>query len=330
MARSAQHRSRVVVFAALSGNVAVAMVKFAASLYTGSSAMLSEAVHSLVDTGNQALLLLGMRQAARRPTSGHPFGHGLLLYFWSFIVAIMVFGLGAGVSAIEGVERVLHPVPLSDVWVNYAVLGAAVLIEGTTLVVGLREFQRSKGRRGWFDALCHSKDPSIFTVVLEDSAALLGLLAAFLGLVLSELLHAPVFDGVASLLVSALLAGTAWFLAQECHGLLAGEAAAPEVCASVRRLAEGAGVRRVNDLLSMHFGPSEVLLALSLEFDPALSAGDVHDLVTQIERAIQTAHPEMTRIFIEAQRMREHRAAMEVVAIDIEQGVAEAGSGAVA
>ena len=316
MAQPAQHRSRVVVFAALGGNVAVAAVKFAASFYTGSSAMLSEAVHSLVDTGNQALLLLGMRQAARRPTSGHPFGHGLLLYFWSFIVAVMVFGLGAGVSAIEGVDRILHPAPLSNVWVNYAVLGAGVLIEGTTLALGLREFRRSKGRRGWFDALRHSKDPSIFTVVLEDSAALLGLLAAFSGLLLAQVLHAPVFDGVASLVVSALLACAAWLLARECHGLLAGEAAAPEVCESVRRLAGRAGVRRVNDLLSMHFGPSEVLLALSLEFDPGLSAGDVHDTVTQIEQAIQAAHPEMTRIFIEAQRTREHRAAMDVVAIE--------------
>ena len=322
MARAAQHKSRVVVFAALSGNLAVAAVKFAASLYTGSSAMLSESVHSLVDTGNQALLLLGMRQAARRPTSGHPFGHGLLLYFWSFIVAIMVFGLGAGVSAIEGVDRVLHPVPLSHAWVNYAVLAAGAVIEGGTLLVGLREFRRSKGRRGWFEALRHSKDPSIFTVVLEDSAALLGLLAAFTGLVLTQVLHAPVCDGLASLVVSALLASAAWLLARECHGLLTGEAAAPEVCESVRRLATGAGVRRVNDLLSMHFGPSEVLLALSLEFNPGLTAGDVHDAVTQIERAIQEVHPEMTRIFIEAQRTREHRAAMETVSI--EDGQAQA------
>ncbi len=316
MARAAQHTSRTVVFAALAGNLVVAAVKFGAACYTGSSAMLSEAVHSVVDTGNQALLLLGMRQAARRPTSGHPFGHGLLLYFWSFIVAIMVFGLGAGVSAVEGVDRIRHPVPLTAVWVNYLVLGAGALIEGTTLLVGLREFRRSKGRRDWFEALRHSKDPSIFTVLLEDSAALLGLGAALAGLLLSQWLDAPVFDGIASLVVSGILAATAWFLASECHGLLAGEAAAPEICDSVRRLASGSGVRRVNDLLSMHFGPSEVLLTLSLEFDHALSAGDIHDAVTRIEAAIQAAHPEMTRIFIEAQRTRDHATAMAVAVCD--------------
>ncbi len=297
----------MVVFAALAGNICVALVKVAAAVYTGSTAMLSEAVHSFVDTGNQALLLLGMRQAAQRPNAGHPFGHGLRLYFWSFIVAMLVFGLGAGVSVLEGVQKILSPHPLRDVWVNYVVLGCAMVIETSTLVVGLREFRRSKGRRGWFEALRHSKDPSVFTVVLEDSAALLGLAVAMGGLLLAQVLHAPVWDGVASVLVGVLLATAAWFLASECHGLLTGEAAAPEVCLSVRQLAVRPGVRRVNDVMSMHFGPAEVLLALSLEFEDHLSSGAVQDMVTDIERCIQRSHPEMRRIFVEAQRTEAHR-----------------------
>ena len=306
----AARRKRLVVFAALAGNVGVAAVKVAAAAYTGSTAMLSEAVHSFVDTGNQGLLLLGMRQAAQRPNAGHPFGHGLRLYFWSFIVAMLVFGLGAGVSVLEGVQKIMAPREVHDVWVNYLVLGCAMAIESTTLLVGLREFRRSKGRRGWFEALRHSKDPSVFTVVLEDSAALVGLTLALGGLLLAQVLHAPVWDGIASVGVGALLAAAAWFLASECHGLLTGEAASPEVCRSVRALAAQPGVRRVNDVMSMHFGPAEVLLALSLEFEDHLSSGTVQDMVTDIEQRIQRSHPEMRRIFVEAQRAEAHRSGL--------------------
>lgn len=309
-------RSLVVVYAALAGNLAVAAVKFAAAVYTGSAAMLSEAVHSLVDTGNQGLLLFGLSEAARRPTTSHPFGHGLRLYFWSFVVAILIFGLGAGVSILEGVEKIRAPRPVTDVWLNYVILAAAAVIEGTTLLIGLREFRRTKGRRGWFEAFRHSKDPSVFTVVLEDSAALIGLLIAFAGLMLAQCLDAPVFDGIASVTVGLLLGSAAWFLAAECHGLLTGEAAAPEVCSSIRALAAGPGVERVNDVLSMHFGPNEVLLALSIQFEEHISGADIQDAVTRIERRIQRSHPEMRRIFIEAQRTDAHRSGLRVEADD--------------
>ena len=320
MDRRRPAKSALVVYAALAGNLGVAVVKFAAGAFTGSTAMLSEAVHSLVDTGNQGLLLLGMRQAARRPNAGHPFGHGLRLYFWSFVVAILIFGLGAGVSLFEGIGKLRDPHPVTEVWLNFAVLAAAAMIEGTTLAVGLREFRRSKGRRGWFEALRHSKDPSVFTVVLEDSAALLGLAIAFLGLLLAHLLNAPVFDGIASVLIGVLLAAAAWFLAAECHSLLTGEAAAPEVCESVRMLLRQPGIREVNDVMSMHLGPDEVLLALSLEFEDGLSAGTLQDIVTSVERRIQARHPEMTRIFIEAQRTRPHRSGLPAEAVD-ESGI---------
>ena len=304
--RSAQRR-KLVVYAAFGGNLAVASVKLGAAVFTGSSAMLSEAMHSLVDTGNQALLLIGLRQAAERPSEGHPFGHGLRLYFWSFVVAILIFGLGAGFSVFGGIQKIAAPRPVTDVWINYLILGAAFLIEGATLLVGLHAFRRTKGRRGWVEALRHSKDPSVFTVLMEDSAALLGICLAALGLYLAQMLHAPIYDGIASVLVGVLLASTAWFLATECHGLLTGEAAAPEICANVRRLASQPGVLRVNDVMSMHFGPSEVLLAISLEFEDHLTSGKIQDAVTQIEQRIQHAHPEITRIFIEAQRTHAHR-----------------------
>lgn len=311
MAQRSEQKSRLVVYAALAGNLTIAAVKFAAAAYTGSTAMLSEAVHSLVDTGNQGLLLVGLRQAGRRPTSGHPFGHGLQLYFWSFVVAILIFGLGAGVSVLEGIDKIRSLHPIKSPWMNYIVLAASALIEGATLLISLREFRRSKGRRGWFEALRHSKDPSVFTVVLEDSAALSGLGFAFLGLFLAQMLNAPVFDGIASIFIGLVLAAAAWFLAAEAYGLLTGEAAAPEICDSIRRLALQPGVRRVNDLLSMHFGPDEVLLALSIEFEDYLSAVGVQDAVTGIERRIQAAHPEMTRIFIEAQRTDAHHFALK-------------------
>ncbi len=316
MADQSPRRRKLVIYAALAGNLAVSAVKFAAAAFTGSTAMLSEAVHSLVDTGNPALLLVGLRQAAERPTAGHPFGHGLRLYFWSFVVAILIFGLGAGVSVLGGIQKIVAPRPVTDIWVNYIVLGAAFLIEGSTLVVGLRAFSRTKGRRGWFEALRHSKDPSVFTVVLEDSAALLGLCVAALGLFLSQALRAPVFDGIASVLVGLLLASAAWFLASQCHGLLTGEAAAPEICANVRRLAHQQGVRRVNDVMSMHFGPNDVLLALSIEFEDNLSSGAVQDTVTEIEQRIQGTHPEMTRIFVEAQRSRAHESGLRAALSD--------------
>ncbi len=310
MSDASAPKSRLVIYAALAGNLAVAAVKFAASAYTGSSAMLSEAVHSLVDTGNQALLLVGIRQAAQRPTPGHPFGHGLRLYFWSFVVAILIFGLGAGVSILEGIDKIRAGERIQDVWVNYLVLGSSMVIEGTTLVVSVRTFRRTKGRRGWFEALRHSKDPTLFTVLLEDSAALCGLAVAGLGLFLAQLLHAPVFDGIASILIGLLLAGAAWFLAGEACGLLTGEAVAPEIRASVRRLTQQTGIRRVNDVLSMHFGPNEVLLVLSVEFEDHLSSASVQDAVTAIEQRIQATHPEMSRIFIEAQRGDAHRSGL--------------------
>jgi cation diffusion facilitator family transporter len=300
--------SKFVIYAALAGNLLIAVTKFAASAYTGSAAMLSEAIHSLVDTGNQGLLLLGLRRAARPATALHPFGHGLELYFWAFVVAVLIFGVGAGVSILEGIEKVLTPHPVENAWVNYLVLGLAMVFEGASWTVALREFHREKGRRGWLEAVRHSKDPTLFTVLFEDTAALLGLIIALIGVGLSQALDLPVLDGAASVAIGLVLAATAAFLAWECLSLLTGEGASAEVQAGIRAIAAGdPAILRPNEILTMHFGPRDVLAALSLDFRDGCSAAEVEEAVTRIERAIKSAYPEVSRVFVEAQEREAHR-----------------------
>ena len=298
----AAHSSKTVIFAALAGNAAIAATKFAAAAFTGSAAMLSEAIHSVVDTGNQLLLLHGLRRAARPPDAKHPFGYGLQLYFYTFVVAVMIFGLGAVISILHGIEKIRHPEPVHNAWVNYLVLGVAILFEGGVWLVALKSFNRERGGRRWLSAVRSSKDPTVFTVLFEDTAALLGLVAALLGVVLSERLHMPVLDGVASVTVGVILSLTAFFLAHESQSLLTGEAASHETRININRIARAEpGVVGLNQALTMHFGPNDVLVALSLDFDDALPAGEVERTVTRIERAIKQAHPDVTRVFIEAQ-----------------------------
>ena len=303
------HGSRKVIFAALAGNLLIAVTKFAAAAWTGSSAMLSEAVHSVVDTGNQGLMLYGMKRAARPADKRHPFGYGPEIYFWTFVVAILIFAGGAGVSIYEGIDKVRHPHAHTDAWINYVVLGFAMLFEGTAWVVAFREFNRTRRRGGSFmHAVRTSKDPTVFTVLFEDSAAMLGLLVAFLGVLLSDSLGMPVLDGVASIAIGAILGGTAVLLAVETKSLLIGEAALPETVESIRRSARSQrGVARVNEVLTMHLGPGDILVNLSLDFEPHLSAGDIEQAVTDIERDIRGRHEEVRRIFVEAQDWSDHR-----------------------
>jgi cation diffusion facilitator family transporter len=298
----ASSSSKTVIYAALAGNLVIAISKFAAAWITGSSAMVSEAIHSIVDTGNQALLLHGMRQAGKPPTTEHPFGFGLQLYFWTFIVAILIFGLGAGVAVLEGIDKLLHPHPVSSPWVNYSVLALGVVFEGITWIVAFRAFRTGKGQQSWVNAIRSSKDPTVFTVLFEDTAALLGLVIAATGLALGQRFGMPRMDGLASIVIGVLLATTASFLAYESHSLLTGEGVQPEVRSSIRRLAEGEpGVSRLNELLTMHFGPRDVLVAVSLDFEDAQPASSVESTVTRLERRIKAAHPNVTRVFIEAQ-----------------------------
>jgi cation diffusion facilitator family transporter len=299
--------SKRVIFAALAGNLAIAITKTVAAALSGSAAMASEAIHSFVDTGNQVLLLIGLRQAARPADEEHPFGYGLSLYFWSFVVAMLVFGLGAGVSIWEGIDKTLHPHPIRHVWLTYTVLGVSILFEGSVWLVALREFNRTRGRRSWWQAIRTSKDSSLLAVLFEDTAALLGLLVALVGITLSQAFHLPRLDGIASIGIGLLLAGTATWLAVECQSLLTGESLRPakrqQVCDLVL---QEKGIERINELRSMHFGPHDVLVTLSLDFNDRISAGEVERIVTRLEVAITRDLPEITQVFIKAQSRADH------------------------
>ncbi|MDX8480328.1 cation diffusion facilitator family transporter [Mesorhizobium sp. VK24D] len=291
-----------VIYAALAGNLAIALTKFAAALFTGSSAMLSEGVHSLVDTGNGALLLYGMRRAARPPDRTHPLGHGRELYFWSFIVALLVFALGAGISFYEGVIHIMAPEPVIDARVNYIVLGLSFLFEGSSWLVALKAFREQKRKLGWFEAVRLSKDPSAYTVLFEDSAALLGLIVAFAGILASELLAIPELDGVGSIGIAIILGATAIFLARESKGLLLGEPASPEMQRKVLGIAEqDPAVQRANGILSVHIGPEEIVAGLSIEFEDHLTAPEIEACIERLEARLNKEMPEIARLFVKPQ-----------------------------
>ena len=294
--------SKMVIYAALAGNLAIALTKFAAAFFTGSSAMLSEGVHSLVDTGNGGLLLYGMHRAARPADRTHPLGHGRELYFWSFIVALLVFALGAGVSFYEGIVHIMAPEPVANVKVNYVVLGLSFLFEGSSWLVALKEFRREKGKQGWLQAVQSSKDPSVYTVLFEDSAALLGLIVAFAGILAAEQLEMPELDGAASIGIALILGATATFLARESKGLLIGEPASPEVQKKVLAIAQqDPAVQRANGVLTVHMGPQEIVAGLSIEFEDHLSAPEIEACVERIEARLKKEMPEITRLFVKPQ-----------------------------
>jgi cation diffusion facilitator family transporter len=298
----ASHTSKTVIYAALAGNAAIALTKFVAAGFTGSAAMLSEAIHSVVDTGNQLLLLFGLRRAAKPADAKHPFGYGLQLYFYTFVVAVLIFGVGAVISIFHGIEKIRHPASVEHAWVNYLVLSVSILFEGAVWIVALRAFNVERAGRRWILAVKSSKDPTVFTVLFEDTAALLGLIVALVGVFLSETLNAPVLDGLASVLIGVILAGTAFFLAAESQSLLTGEAASHETRVSINRIARAQpGVTGLNQARTMHFGPNEVFVALSLDFEDTLAAGEVERIVSRIERKLKAAHPELQHVFIEAQ-----------------------------
>ncbi|HEX2529588.1 MAG TPA: cation diffusion facilitator family transporter [Geminicoccus sp.] len=299
---AAHSGSKKVIYAALLGNLLIAITKFVAAAFTGSSAMLSEGVHSLVDTGNEILLLYGLRRASRPPDRTHPFGHGRELYFWSFIVALLVFALGAGVSFYEGVAHILAPEPAQNVMINYIVLGLSLLFEGVSWWIALREFRTQKGKLGYFQAVRTSKDPTTFTVLFEDSAALLGLLIAMAGIAAADWLEMPVLDGVASIGIALVLAATAMFLARESKGLLMGEPALPSVQASILRIAQqDPAVQRANGVITVHMGPNQIVAALSTEFEDHLKAPEIESCIERIEAVIRAAHPQVVTLFVKPQ-----------------------------
>ncbi len=294
--------SNKVILAALIGNTAISITKFIAAFMTGSSAMLSEGIHSLVDTGNQILLLYGMKQAKKPADEEFPFGHGKEIYFWSFVVAILIFAVGSGVSIYEGIRHVMHPSQMGNPMINYIVLSIAIVFEGAAWFFAFKEFGKVKGKRGYIEAVHRGKDPSMFVVLFEDSAALIGLVIALLGIWLAQQTGNPVFDGVASILIGVILGGTAIWLAIETKGLLIGEGANREVICSIRQIAESFDeVEKVNELLTMHMGPDFILVNISIRFRRGQLTRQIEEIIQEIDSAIKAEHVLVKRVFVEAE-----------------------------
>ena len=299
--------SKKVIYAALVGNAAIAVTKFAASAFTGSSAMLSEAIHSLVDTGNQVLLLWGLRKAKRPADENFPYGYGKEVYFYSFVVAIMIFAVGAGVSIYEGVKHLQHPREMTSPVVNYVVLGLAMLFEGAAWAFAWIGFRKAKGKMGALEAVRRGKDPTLFVVLFEDSAAMAGLLVATVGIALVQITGIAYFDGLASVIIGLILASVAGWLAWETHGLLIGEAASKTVRDEIKRIVRAQpGIKRLNELLTMHMGPEAILVTLSVDFDDGLPSEAVKNAVTNLNREIHERIPEVSRVFIETESYGAH------------------------
>jgi cation diffusion facilitator family transporter len=294
--------SKKVIIAALIGNTLIAVTKFIAAAFTGSSAMLSEGIHSVVDTGNQVLLLYGLKRARQPADERFPFGHGKEIYFWSFVVAILIFAVGAGVSIYEGILHLIHPEPMDNVMINYLVLGLAMVFEGLAWYFALVEFTRTKGKWGYIEAVQRGKDPSMFVVLFEDSAAMLGLVVAFAGILLSQLTGILYFDGIASIIIGLILAGTAVWLAYETKGLLIGESANQRVVDSIRHIASSVEeINAINEILTMHMGPDFVLVNMSVNFRDDLPAGSMEILIASLDKRIKQEHPQVKRVFVEAE-----------------------------
>ena len=293
--------SKIAIYGAIGANIAIAATKFTVAGITGSSAMLSEGVHSAVDTFNGVLLLVGLKLSQRPATAEHPFGHGKELYFWSLMVAVLIFGLGGGVSFYEGIQHIRNPEPMTDPTWNYVVLGAAMLFEGISFGIALKQFRgESRGRPFW-NALHSSKDPTTYTVLAEDSAALVGLLVAAIGIFLSHELNIPELDGAASVVIGLLLAGVAVLLVRESRGLLIGEGIQPETAREIRRIATSQpSVHDVGQILSMYIGPEEVLVTLDLHFEDGTQTDAAAQAMTVIQKEVRAKFPTVKRLFIEA------------------------------
>ncbi|MFV0625645.1 cation diffusion facilitator family transporter [Sphingomonas sp. ac-8] len=296
-------KDNIVLYGALAANLGIGVAKFVAAGITGSSSMLTEGVHSVVDSGNQVLLLYGQRRARRPADANHPFGYGRELYFWAFVVALLIFAVGAGVSIYEGYLHIQEPEPLSDPLINYVVLGIAVALEGTSWTIAVREFNAKRGDSGWWQAIRESKDPAGFIVLFEDSAALIGLVVAGVGVWASHQFADPRIDGVASIIIGLILAAVSVLLAREAKGLLIGERADPALIERVHDVvAAKPGIDGVNHVRTIHTAPDAVFVAISADFDDALTMGDGETLIEEIEAELKAAVPALTSIYIRPEK----------------------------
>jgi cation diffusion facilitator family transporter len=301
--------SRTAIYVGLGANVLIAATKFAAAFVTGSSAMIAEAMHSLVDGGDGALLLLGQIRAARPADEEHPLGHGKELYFWSLIVAIMFFALGSGMSFYEGIQHILHPHPITDPKWNYIVLGASTLFTVVSFSVAFRTFHKRAGSRSYWETFRRSKDPTIFTLVLEDLADLSGLAVAFAGVYFGHRLNNPYLDGAASIAIGGVMAVVATLLARESKGLLIGESATPDERAAIREAASSdPDVEDVRRIITQYLGPQTVLVLMDVVFRPELDGAALGDAVDRMEARIREARPSVKHIYIEVESLKDRAA----------------------
>lgn len=295
-------RVGLTVIAAIASNAATTVIKGIAAAVTGSSAMLSESVHSLVDTGDSILLLVGKLRSQKPPDRGHALGYGRELYFWSMVVSMIIFGAGGCINMFEGVTRIIHPKPAEHVLWSYIVLGCAAILDGASFTVGYKQFRKEYRHGGFFAGLRQSKDPTTFAVVLEDGSDLLGMTVAFLGIWLGQRYHLPVLEGIASVIIGGILASVAFLLGRECHGLLIGESADK---ALLERITQAAlvsdGVEQVGDPVTMYFGPHDIMLALPVRFLPDLDAKSLAATIDKMETSIRKEAPDVKRMFIEAE-----------------------------
>lgn len=309
MSALAEHNNRT-LWIAFAANMGIAAAKFFASWLTGSSAMLTEGVHSVVDSTNQLLLVWGRRQSRKPPDKWHPFGHGREIYFWSFVVAVLVFALGAGVSIYEGIIHIANPEHAVSPIVAYVVLLVAFLMEGWSTIEAYRDFRKAKGKTGWIEAIRHSKDPPAFIVLLENGAAMAGIVAAAAGVFVAQLTGDPFYDGAASIVIGAILAFTAFVLAYESKGLLIGEAADPELVRQLRELVRNKkGVAEAGQVLTVHSAPDQIMAMVSVDFDDKMSAADVEHIVCEIEEEAERRWPQVHRLYIRPRKrdlLRKH------------------------
>lgn len=294
--------SKKIIIAALIGNSLISVTKFVAASMTGSSAMLSEGIHSIVDTGNQILLLYGLKRAAKPPSPQFPFGHGKEIYLWSFIVAILIFAVGAGISIYEGINHILNPSILGDPTVNYIVLVLAMIFEGGALYFAVTEFNKVRGSYSYVEAVQRGKDPSLFVVLFEDCAAMLGLFVAMAGIILAQITGDALWDGVASVIIGLILAFTAIWLAHETKSLLIGEGANIDIVEGIHKIAlKQNSIENINEVLTLHMGPEFILVNMSISFKKHLPVGNIEKAIEIITKEIKEKFPIAKKVFIEAE-----------------------------
>ncbi|MBL4678644.1 MAG: cation transporter [Mucilaginibacter sp.] len=295
-------KNRKSIYSALIANLLIAVTKFIAGGFTRSSSMISEGIHSMVDTIDQVLLLYGLKRSKKAPDATHPFGYGKELYFWSFIVSILIFGLGGGISIYQGIHHIIEPEPVENPIWNYIVLGLSLIFEGASFIIAAKEFNKVRNGLSWWDAIIKSKDPSSFLVLFEDGAAVLGLLIVFILMLIGQSLNLPYLDGVASVLVGLLLVFTSAILARESRSLLMGEGIASETQKKICNLAElDEAVIRVVNVLSTYQAPDDVILMLIIDFEPDIDTEDITASIERIRREIKEAYPLIKLVFIQPQ-----------------------------